>query len=98
MNDHDHDHDYHKQQPTNCASDMGFCGFQNLCDVIAPVSRHVHKGLNLDLWILPHERDSESRLLLLRIMGPTSGDCCSFFGTLSYYSRAATVAADVANS
>ncbi len=92
------DHDYDQQQPTNCASDMGFCGFQNLCDVIAPVSRHVHKGLNLDLWILRDERDSESRLLLLRIMGPTSGNCCSFSGTLSYYSRAATVAADVANS
>jgi hypothetical protein len=87
MNDHDDDNDYQQQQqqqPTNCASDMGFCWFQNLCDVIAPVSRHVHKGLNLELWILRDERDSESRLLLLRIMGPTSGNCCSFFGTLLY--------------
>jgi len=78
MNDDDDDNDYdqQQQQPTNCASDMGF---QNLCDVIAPVSRHVHRGLYLDLWISRDERDSESRLLLLRIMGPTSGNCCSFF-------------------
>jgi hypothetical protein len=36
MND-DNDYEQQQQQPTNCASDMGFCGFQNLCGVIAPV-------------------------------------------------------------
>lgn len=94
----DHDHDYDQQQPTNCASDMGFCGFQNLCDVIAPVSRHVHKGLNLDLWIVRDERDSESRLLLLRIMGPTLPATAAVFLVLCCTTAAATVAADVANS